>query len=426
MMANKQFLVALVGMGLAAAAVFGASDITLDGSLAGGVYEGLGGLSAGGGTRLLADYPETQKRQILDLLFKPKFGASLQHLKIENGGDAESTFGTEPAMMRTRQEYERATAALASANPNDPQYADVKRMFRRGYEFWLAAEGRKRNPKLLLDSLQWGAPGWTGGFYTQENANYLARFNQGAKAYWKLDFDFVGGNQNEANNPGTWVRTLRQTLDADGLAQVRINVVDLYEDELTKFQRALDADAELQRATYAVGSHYVIEWWKEGHFLKLIEDDAQRSQHAQHLWIGEETAQAWKTANAAGLYSFALYNASLFNRNHVLNKATMPGEYCFPVCAWLAAMDYTWNNDGFVNCYEPWSGHYEVTPSLGRGAYDAVHGARVDLSGWNGLRPFERRRELCDPAGANGGQGSVRLFHYHRNQERHQRPDAEL
>lgn len=378
MMANKQFLVALVGMGLAAAAVFGASDITLDGSLAGGVYEGLGGLSAGGGTRLLADYPETQKRQILDLLFKPKFGASLQHLKIENGGDAESTFGTEPAMMRTRQEYERATAALASANPNDPQYADVKRMFRRGYEFWLAAEGRKRNPKLLLDSLQWGAPGWTGGFYTQENANYLARFNQGAKAYWKLDFDFVGGNQNEANNPGTWVRTLRQTLDADGLAQVRINVVDLYEDELTKFQRALDADAELQRATYAVGSHYVIEWWKEGHFLKLIEDDAQRSQHAQHLWIGEETAQAWKTANAAGLYSFALYNASLFNRNHVLNKATMPGEYCFPVCAWLAAMDYTWNNDGFVNCYEPWSGHYEVTPSL----WAVAHTTQFTAPGW--------------------------------------------
>jgi galactosylceramidase len=371
---------ALAGMGLAASVLLGASEIMLDGSLPGGAYEGLGGLSAGGGTRLLADYPATQKSQILDLLFKPKFGASLQHLKIENGSDAESTFGTEPAMMRTQQEDERATAALNSPNPNDVQYADVKAMFSRGYEFWLAAEGRKRNPKLLLDSLQWGAPGWIGNgvFYSRDNAEYLAHFIKGAKAYWNLDFDFVGGDQNEAYNPGDWVKTLRETLDAAGLARVKINVVDLYDDELTKFERALNADVELQRATYAIGSHYVIEWWKEGHFLNLIESDATRSQHAQHLWIGEDTAQAWKVANAAGLYPFALYNAALFNRNHVLCKATMPGEYCFPVCAWLAAMDYTWNNDGFVNCYEPWSGHYEVTPSL----WAVAHTTQFTAPGW--------------------------------------------
>jgi hypothetical protein len=68
----------------------------------------------------------------------------------------------------------------------------------------------------------------------------------------------------------------------------------------------------------------------------------------------------------------------LFNRNHVLHHATMPGEYCFPVCAWLAAMDYTWNNDGFVNCYEPWSGHYDVTPSL----WAVAHTTQFTAPGW--------------------------------------------
>ena len=56
----------------------------------GPVFDGVGGLSAGAGTRLLVDYPEPQRGWVLDFLFKPSFGASLQVLKIEIGGTGDS------------------------------------------------------------------------------------------------------------------------------------------------------------------------------------------------------------------------------------------------------------------------------------------------------------------------------------------------
>ena len=72
----------------------------------------------------MIDYPEPQRSQILDYLFKPGYGAALQHLKVEIGADVNSTDGSEPSFMRTPADYE--------AN--------------RGYEWWLMEEAKKRNP----------------------------------------------------------------------------------------------------------------------------------------------------------------------------------------------------------------------------------------------------------------------------------------
>jgi len=92
---------------LSALTVCGQTEtITLDGRGPGRTFEGLGGLSAGAGSRLLMDYPEPQRSQLLDFLFKPNFGASLQHRKVEIGGDVNSTEGSEPSYARTREEFE--------------------------------------------------------------------------------------------------------------------------------------------------------------------------------------------------------------------------------------------------------------------------------------------------------------------------------
>ena len=48
-------------------------------------FDGIGALSAGASSRLLWDYPEPQRAQILDYLFKPSFGAALHILKVEIG-----------------------------------------------------------------------------------------------------------------------------------------------------------------------------------------------------------------------------------------------------------------------------------------------------------------------------------------------------
>jgi hypothetical protein len=44
----------------------------------------VGAQSTAGTARLLYDYPEAQRSEILDLLFKPNYGASFQHLKVES------------------------------------------------------------------------------------------------------------------------------------------------------------------------------------------------------------------------------------------------------------------------------------------------------------------------------------------------------
>ena len=59
------------------------SSSRIDPRAVGATFDGIGGASGGGGgTRLLVDYPEPQRSDLLDILFKPKFGLSLQHLKV--------------------------------------------------------------------------------------------------------------------------------------------------------------------------------------------------------------------------------------------------------------------------------------------------------------------------------------------------------
>ena len=79
---------------LLAAAVSSAAYVLTDASGLGPPYAGIGGLSGGGATsRLLPDYDPVTRAQILDILFKPGFAASLQLLKVEIGGDGQSTEG---------------------------------------------------------------------------------------------------------------------------------------------------------------------------------------------------------------------------------------------------------------------------------------------------------------------------------------------
>src|SRR6185312_4632182 len=178
-----------------ASVLFGAEKtIVVDGHATGRIYEGLGAASAGASSRLLIDYPEPERSQILDYLFKPGYGAALQHLKVEIGADVNSTDGSEPSYART---------------PTD-------RNFTRGYEWWLMNEAHKRNPDIILDSLPWGAPGWLGKFYSRKTAEYIAGFIEGARKTYGLDIAYTG-IWNETTYDPDYVKTLRQVLDEQGL-----------------------------------------------------------------------------------------------------------------------------------------------------------------------------------------------------------------
>ena len=104
-----------------------AQTINLNGDAGGKRFDGVGAVSGGGATSvLLKDYPEVQRSQILDLLFKPKFGASMNALLVEVPGDGNSTQGSEPSHMHTKDDLN----------------------YHRGYEWWIMSEAKKRNNEI--------------------------------------------------------------------------------------------------------------------------------------------------------------------------------------------------------------------------------------------------------------------------------------
>ena len=108
-----------------------AGPYTLDDSSdLGHMFNGMGAISGGGATsKLLYDYAEPARSNVLDYLFLPSFGASLHMLKVEMGGDADATEGSEPSHVH---------------GPDDVPNFD------RGYEWWLMKEAKARNPDIKL------------------------------------------------------------------------------------------------------------------------------------------------------------------------------------------------------------------------------------------------------------------------------------
>jgi Glycosyl hydrolase family 59/Galactocerebrosidase, C-terminal lectin domain len=206
-------LLSATGIAVAAsahAATLPSTTITIDGTKAGPAFSGVGAISGGGGnSRYLIDYPPAQRNAILDYLFKPHFGANIQMLKIEIGGDANSSDGAEPSA-----EHSRGTIDSNA-----------------GYEWWLAEQAVARNPAIRLYGLQWAAPGWAddshGGIWGSADIAYLLDWLGVAKQHG-LTISYLGG-WNERYNSTTspaWFKALRAALNANGYASVQIVAAD--------------------------------------------------------------------------------------------------------------------------------------------------------------------------------------------------------
>jgi Glycosyl hydrolase family 59 len=161
--------------------------ITVNGNGGARVYGGVGAILGGGGNaRYLEDYPPAQQSQILDYLFKPGYGASLQLLKLEIGGDGNSSDGAEPSVEHTAGNINCAA----------------------GYEFAIAQQAVARNPDLKLYGLQWGAPGWVGdngSLFTSADIRYLLDWLGCAKQNG-LTISYLGGwNERDNGSHASWV-----------------------------------------------------------------------------------------------------------------------------------------------------------------------------------------------------------------------------
>ncbi|MBO0931979.1 hypothetical protein [Fibrella aquatilis] len=351
-------LTLLTGQALAQSSV-----ISVDLSSPGRVYEGIGGLSAGASSRLLADYPEPQKSQVLDLLFKPNFGASLNHLKVEIGGDVNSTDGTEPSHAHSYDEW---------LHPK-PAY------FQRGYEWMLLRGAKKRNPAIKLDCLAWGVPGWIGEgrYYSQQNADYLTSFIKGARQHHNLTFDYTG-IWNERAYDTNWIKILRKTLNQSGLDSVKIVAGDVFD---FKIAEQCAADQELDKAVQAYGVHYNENYpnsaqmpnawaqmqWKDNPFGS----SPQAKQSGKPLYYSE--GGPWR-----GDWAGARLLGQIFNREYLNGRITRS-------IIWSLVTSYYDNlslpNSGLFIAKTPWSGHYEVQPAV----WIVAHTTQFAHPGWQYL-----------------------------------------
>jgi len=322
-----------------------ATAITIDGSAAGRTFDGVGAISGGGGnSRLLVDYPEPQRGQILDYLFKPGVGAAMQILKVEVGGDTNSTSGAEPSHQHTASDLNCG----------------------RGYEWWLMEQAKARNPSIKLYALAWGAPGWIGNgtFFSTDMINYYVSWLDCARTSHGLTIDYLGG-WNERGYTKSWYEQLRSTLNSRGYAGVQVVADD------TSFNPANDVvtDPAFAAAVNVLGSHYVCGY-------RGPQSNCPSSANA--VASGKKI---WASENGSDDFNLGAVNlARGINRDYIDGKMT--AYINWPVIAAITP-NIPFPTMGVALAAQPWSGAY----SIGKNAWVMAHTTQFTAPGWRYLDP---------------------------------------
>lgn len=343
-MLYKLTLILLTAMLFAMPTCLRAQTITLDGRTASSTFDGIGVVNGGGATSvLLKDYREPQRSQILDMVYKPKFGASVSALLVEIPGDGNSTQGSMPSHQHYRYDC----------------------CFNRGYTWWILREAKRRNPRLTLDATAWSAPHWigNGNFWSEDAAGYYVSWLQGLRHVYGLELDALGC-RNERGDDYPFVKMLRKALDDNGFGNVRVHAFDNWYDGKLNFVKDMMKDSALAASIDIISGHT----FGMGFPVKAEERRIARQ-------LGKPI---WNTEDHVYLKGFncLITIVNCFNRNYIDNGVTK-------VVNWydiggLYPMEPYSADPPMLLAYEPWSGNYRVRESL----WGYAHYGQFTEAGW--------------------------------------------
>jgi galactosylceramidase len=336
-------------------------------------HDGIG-IIADATTKLLYSYDEPFRGEIIDYFFKPQFGASLDILKVEVGGDGQNTLGTSSSHQHTKEEA-----------PD----------FSRGMLWWLMAQVQVRRGDVQFYGLPWCYPGWVKSPYSPEAAEYLAAWLDGARGK-NLSVSFIGISQNErppcdnakpiSKHSDTLrcdgITLKRAAFNAHGHTHVKIVAPDAFDFDRTKGDVIM-----MKNSSDVVWSDVDIVGVHGAAPLSDLYGPLQS-------WLTEESTNSskplWNSENEAG-YMGVRFLARALVRAYVENNAS--GFIEWPLT------NGAYNHLPFMNnilpseSTQPWSGSYNISTHI----WAFAHHTQFANPGWL----FDRANSRILPKGGS-------------------------
>lgn len=325
----------------AAMAANDAQNITIKNANKGKQFDGIGIVNGGGATAvLLKDYPEPWRSQIMDMVYKPMFGASVSTLLVEIPGDGNSTQGSMPAHSHYRGDYNA----------------------QRGYMWWVMREAQQRNPQLTLDATGWSAPGWVGNIWSKDMADYYVTWMKGLRDVHGLELDALGCH-NEKGYDYRFAKTLRKAMNEEGFSKVRLHGFDNWGKNKMDFMAEMLRDPELEKSIDIVSAHTFSE-------IQLTpEQRATAEKMNKPIWNSED--HVYRKG-----FDCLITIVKCFNENYIISGATKVVNW-YDIGGVYPLEPYGYDPP-MVIASEPWSGHYEVRENL----WGYAHYGQFTSVGW--------------------------------------------
>ncbi|AQQ09990.1 O-Glycosyl hydrolase [Sedimentisphaera cyanobacteriorum] len=331
-----------------------AATVNVNSSSEGRTFDGMGAWSSGGNSRLLIDYEEPCRSDILDMLFKPNFGASLQHFRVEIGSSFNSTSGAEPSHAITRDEL------------NDP--------VSRGYEFWLMKEAQDRNPNIVFDCMLFAFPYWFTEQFSQDTADYITAFLDEAKNEWGVELDWITPTKTETIRTYEEIEENLEWCKNTFIPTMNRNSYDLNILLLDggwwawRIFEVFESHPEYESIVDACGGHNI----------------DQKPPHAPCSYPPKEIIDTgkklWSSGDTAGHGSWGAATGIVERMNRLYIKGRITNMQVWNVVDGCAE-GVNWTKSGLIKADQPWSNHYEIYPAV----WGVAHYTQFTEVGWKYL-----------------------------------------